>query len=43
MAEYDHDVLIIGSGAAGLGLSLQLAKHTRVAVLHSNVNGFFIS
>ncbi len=33
MAEYDHDVLIIGSGAAGLGLSLQLAEQTRVAVL----------
>jgi len=28
-----HDVLIIGSGAAGLSLALRLADHTRVAVL----------
>ncbi len=28
-----HDVLIIGSGAAGLSLALRLAEHTRVAVL----------
>jgi L-aspartate oxidase len=28
-----YDVLIIGSGGAGLGLALKLADHTRVAVL----------
>ncbi len=28
-----HDVLIIGSGAAGLGLALRLADHARVALL----------
>lgn len=28
-----HDVLIIGSGAAGLSLALHLAKHAKVAVL----------
>jgi len=28
-----HDVLIIGSGAAGLSLALRLADHTRIAVL----------
>ncbi len=28
-----HDVLVIGSGAAGLSLALQLAKRARVAVL----------
>ncbi len=30
---YQHDVLIIGSGASGLSLALQLAKHASVAVL----------
>ena len=29
----EHEVLIIGSGAAGLSLALQLADHARVAVL----------
>lgn len=39
---YEHDVLIIGSGGAGLSLALQLPKSTRIAVLskfelkHSN-------
>jgi len=31
--QYQHDVLIIGSGAAGLSLALQLAEFGRVAVL----------
>ncbi len=31
--QYQHDVLIIGSGASGLSLALQLAEHARVAVL----------
>ncbi len=31
--EYHYDVLVIGSGAAGLTLALQLAPHARVAVL----------
>ncbi|MCH7694886.1 MAG: L-aspartate oxidase [Proteobacteria bacterium] len=31
--QYQHDVLIIGSGASGLSLALQLAEHTNVAVL----------
>ena len=30
---FDHDVLVIGSGAAGLTLALQLAPNLRVAVL----------
>ncbi len=30
---FSHDVLIIGSGAAGLTLALHLAQHARVAVL----------
>lgn len=30
---YNHDVLVIGSGAAGLTLALHLAKYARVAVL----------
>ncbi len=30
---FEHDVLIIGSGAAGLGVALRLADHARVAVL----------
>lgn len=30
---FEHDVLIIGSGAAGLALALQLPAHCRVAVL----------
>jgi len=31
--QYPHDVLIIGSGASGLSLALQLADHARIAVL----------
>lgn len=31
--QYQHDVLIIGSGASGLSLALQLAEHGKVAVL----------
>ncbi len=31
--QHQHDVLIIGSGASGLSLALQLAEHTNVAVL----------
>jgi L-aspartate oxidase len=31
--QYQHDVLIIGSGASGLSLALQLAEAARVAVL----------
>ena len=31
--QHQHDVLIIGSGASGLSLALQLAAHARVAVL----------
>lgn len=31
--QHNHDVLIIGSGAAGLSLALQLAEHASVAVL----------
>lgn len=31
--QYQHDVLIVGSGASGLSLALQLANHARVAVL----------
>jgi len=30
---YQHDVLVIGSGAAGLTLALTLPKHLRIAVL----------
>lgn len=33
---FSHDVLVIGSGAAGLTLALSLAKHARVAVLSKN-------
>jgi len=33
MATHTHDVLVIGSGAAGLGLSLHLSPEARVAVL----------
>jgi L-aspartate oxidase len=33
---YTHDVLIIGSGAAGLTLALSLAQHAKVAVLSKN-------
>ncbi len=33
MAHYQCDVLIIGSGAAGLTLALQLADHANVIVL----------
>ena len=31
--QQQHDVLIIGSGAAGLSLAIKLAEHCRVAVL----------
>lgn len=31
--QYQHDILIIGSGASGLSLALQLAEHASVAVL----------
>lgn len=31
--QYQHDVLIIGSGASGLSLALQLAEYSTVAVL----------
>ena len=31
--QHQYDVLIIGSGAAGLTLALRLAKRTRIAVL----------
>ena len=31
--QYEHDVLVIGSGAAGLTLALHLAKTTKVAVI----------
>ena len=31
--EFVHDVLVVGSGAAGLSLALHLAQHARVAVL----------
>ena len=30
---YEHDVLVIGSGAAGLSLALHLPDHYRVALL----------
>jgi len=33
MSSQVHDIIVIGSGAAGLGLALRLAEHTRVAVL----------
>lgn len=33
---YQHDVLIIGSGAAGLSLALRLADHASVAVISKN-------
>lgn len=33
---YSHDVLVIGSGAAGLTLALSLAPHAKVAVLSKN-------
>lgn len=33
---HPYDVLVIGSGAAGLTLALSLAKHARVAVLSKN-------
>lgn len=33
---HQHDVLIIGSGAAGLGLALRLADHASVAVISKN-------
>ena len=31
--QFQHDVLVIGSGAAGLSLALNLPEHLRVAVL----------
>src|SRR6187402_606509 len=33
---YSHDVLVIGSGAAGLTLALSLAANAKVAVLSKN-------
>ena len=30
---FQHDVLVIGSGAAGLSLALNLPDHLRIAVL----------
>jgi len=33
---HSHDVLVIGSGAAGLTLALSLARHAKVAVLSKN-------
>src|SRR6478735_2948070 len=33
---FSHDVLVIGSGAAGLTLALSLARHAKVAVLSKN-------
>ncbi|MBL4803080.1 MAG: FAD-binding protein, partial [Emcibacter sp.] len=33
---YDFDVLIIGSGAAGLTLGLKVADHAKVAILSKN-------
>ncbi len=35
--QLEYDVLIIGSGAAGLSLALKLADHSKVAVLSKNV------
>ena len=35
--QLEHDVLIIGSGAAGLSLALKLADHAHVAVLSKEV------
>ncbi|MEC7875503.1 MAG: FAD-dependent oxidoreductase, partial [Pseudomonadota bacterium] len=34
--QLEYDVLIIGSGAAGLSLALKLADHSNVAVLSKN-------
>ncbi|MCF5017294.1 FAD-dependent oxidoreductase, partial [Pseudomonas lactis] len=31
--QFQHDVLVIGSGAAGLSLALTLPSHLRIAVL----------
>ncbi len=33
---FRHDILIIGSGAAGLALALNLSKHAKIAVLSKN-------
>lgn len=33
---YQHDILVIGSGAAGLTLALSLARHAKIAVLSKN-------
>jgi L-aspartate oxidase len=32
-SQYEHDVLVIGSGAAGLALALQLPPHCKIALL----------
>ena len=34
--QYQYDVLILGSGAAGLSAALHLAEHARVLVLSKN-------
>jgi L-aspartate oxidase len=33
---FSHDILIIGSGAAGLALALNLSEHSKIAVLSKN-------
>jgi L-aspartate oxidase len=33
---FSHDILIIGSGAAGLALALNLSEHSRIAILSKN-------
>ena len=35
---YQYDVLVIGSGAAGLTLALSLAQQARVAVLSKKIS-----
>ncbi len=33
---FNHDILIIGSGAAGLALALNLSEHSKIAILSKN-------
>ncbi|MFT6967898.1 MAG: L-aspartate oxidase [Cellvibrionaceae bacterium] len=33
---FSHDILIIGSGAAGLALALNLSEHSKIAILSKN-------